>query len=74
VLNVISDLNEEEYTEGKGLVWHKIYDGKALYNSEFSYGMNYELSRIYREITEQFENSQRSAMASDISYELFKFK
>ena len=74
VLNVISDLNEEEYTEGKGLVWHKIYDGKALYNSEFSYGMNYEFSRIYREITEQFENSQRSAMASDISYELFKFK
>ena len=74
VLNVIWGLNEEEFTEGKELLWHNIYDGESRYNPEFSYGMNYEFYRIYSEITEQFENSQRAAMASDISYELFKFK
>ena len=74
VLNVMWDLNKKEFTEDKELLWYKVYYGESRYNSEFSYGMDNEFSDIYHEITERYENSQRAAMASDISYELFKIK
>ena len=36
--------------------------------------MNEKFTVVFDDITEQFGHSQRAAMASDLSYELTKFK
>ena len=73
-LNVMSQLNGQNRTEDKNLVWHRIYSWESLYNPELSRNMNDEFTEIYADISEQFEHSQRAAMALDLSYELTKFK
>lgn len=74
LLNVAWSLSQLESTEDMRLMWYRLYSGESTYNSEFSYGMNYEFSKTFNEVTEQLEHSQRAAMSSDLSYELTKFK
>ena len=73
-LDVMNELNSQKKTENKNLVWHRIYSWESLYNSEFSKVMNDEFVAVFEDVTEQFWHSQRAAMASDLSYELSKFK
>ena len=74
LLDVMSQLNSQKRTEDKNLVWYRIYSGESRYNSEFSNGLNEKFTVVFDDITEQFGHSQRAAMASDLSYELTKFK
>jgi hypothetical protein len=70
----MNQLNSQKRTEDKNLVWYRIYSGESRYNSEFSNGLNEKFTVVFDDITEQFGHSQRAAMASDLSYELTKFK
>jgi len=74
LLDVISDLNKAESTEDKKVIRYRIYSGESVYNPEFSYEINYELSKIFDDVTDDFEHSERAAMASDLSYQLVKIK
>lgn len=74
LLDVMNDLNKQETTEKRNLEWYRIYSGETRYNTVFSNDMNNEFTVIFDEITEQFGHSQRAVMASDLSYELIKFK
>lgn len=73
-LNVMDELDMQNRTPIKSLVWYRMYSGESRYNSEFSRGMNEEFTMVFNDISEQFGHSQRAAMASDLSYELSKFK
>ena len=74
VLNVIDQLNNQKNTSDRELVRHRIYSGESLYNPEFSNGMNNEFTVIFDDVQEQYGHSQRAAMASDLTFELAKFK
>ena len=73
-LDVTNELDQKKRTRDKDLVWHRIYSWESLYNPEFSRNMNEELTVIFDDISDQYGHSQRAAMASDLSYELSKFK
>jgi hypothetical protein len=70
----MDELDMQNRTPIKSLVWYRMYSGESRYNSEFSRGMNEEFTMVFNDISEQFGHSQRAAMASDLSYELSKFK
>ena len=74
LFDLISDLSEAESTEDKKVIRYRIYSGESAYNPEFSYDMNYELLKIFSDVTDDFEHSERAAMASDLSYQLVKIK
>ena len=74
LLNVMDDLKRQKTTEDKNLVWYRAYSWESLYNSEFSYNMNDKFTEAFDDINEQFWHSQMAAMASDLSYQLTKFK
>ena len=73
-LDVMGGLNKQRTTEDKNLFWYRVYSGESRYNPEFSNNMNGEFTVIFDDINEQLWHSQRAAMASDLSYELTKFR
>ena len=72
--DMVDELNKQKTTEDKDLVWYRSYWWDYKYNSEFSNDMNNELAVVFDDISEQWENSQRAAMASDLSFELTQIK
>lgn len=74
VLDVMGQLNKQKNTEEKNLLWYRVYSGESVYNSEFSNSMNNEFVVIFGDVQEQYGHSQRAAMASDLTFELAKFK
>ena len=68
------DLNSQETTEGKQIVWYWAYLWKVAYNPEFSSKMNDEFVDVFDDINEQVGHSQRAAIMIDLSYELAKIK
>ncbi len=73
-LDVVDELNKQRTAEDKNLLWYRVYSGESRYNPEFSNSMNGEFTVIFDDINEQLWHSQRAAMASDLSYELTKFR
>lgn len=73
-LDVMDGLNKQRTTEDKKLFWYRVYSGESRYNPEFSNSMNGEFTGVFHDINEQLGHSQRAAMASDLSYELIKFR
>ena len=74
VLDVINQLNKKNNTADREVVWYRIYSGESVYNPEFSNDMNSEFTVIFNDVQEQYWHSQRAAMASDLTFELSKFK
>lgn len=74
IWNIASKIELQKTTEDKRLMWHKLYSGATLYNTEFSRSINDSFFMVFDDVEEDFSSSQIESMAADLTFELIKIK